>query len=164
MEKLLSVLLAFTGWSVMDQRNGEGLELRRTQDFEAVRRLALESGLEDGSFASIVAAFGLYSENDLVGCAALKQTERSFSVEWFAVSEPLRRRGLGKKLIAEIEREARLRGADRLWALARAPAFFQKLGFRLAGENEMGGPTLDNCMKCPQYMRSCNPAIVVKAL
>ncbi|MBN1678173.1 MAG: GNAT family N-acetyltransferase [Candidatus Thermoplasmatota archaeon] len=148
----------------MQQRNGLNLELRRTQDFEGIRRLALESGLEDGSFASIVAALGLYSGKDLVGCAALKQTDRSFSVEWLAVSEPLRKRGLGGRLIAEIELEARLRGADRLWALARAPGFFQRLGFRLAGESEGSGPTLDNCMKCPQYMRSCRPAIVVKAL
>lgn len=141
-----------------------GLDLRRTRDYEAVRRLALGSGLEDGPFADVVAAFGIYAGDELVGCAALKQTNSAFCVEWLAVSKPLRGRGLGSKLISEVEREAVQRGATRLWALARAPAFFQKLGFSMADKNDTGGPTLNNCMRCPQYMKNCMPAIVVKPL
>jgi len=145
--------------------NGDsGLELRRTRDYEAVRRLAIGAGLEDGPFLDVVAAFGWYSGDDLVGCAALKQTNSTFCVEWLAVSEPLRGRGLGNKLISELEREARLRGADRLWALARAPDFFRKNGFVLAEGSEKDGPNLNNCMRCPQYMKNCMPAIVMKRL
>jgi len=149
---------------IMDHDVGTDLEFRRTRDYEAVRRLALGSGLEDGPFADVVAAFGLFSGDELVGCAALKQTDYLFCVEWVAVSESLRGRGLGSRLIAEVEQEARLRGAERLWALARAPGFFQKTGFRMAGKDDLGGPTLNNCMRCPQYMKNCSPAIMVKSL
>lgn len=140
------------------------LELRRTRDYEAVRHLALGSGLEDGPFTGIVAAFGFYSGDVLVGCAALKHTDSTFCVEWLAVSEELRGRGCGTRLVAEVEREARARGADKLWALARAPEFFRKIGFRMAEANEKGGPTLSNCIRCPQYLKTCKPAIVVKSL
>lgn len=149
---------------IMTQTDDLELELRQTRDYEAVRRLALGSGLEDGPFVSIVAAFGVFSGDELVGCAALKQKDSVFCVEWLAVSEPLRGRGLGSRLLSEIEREARLRGAERLWALARAPGFFMKIGFVMAGEAEKGGPTLTNCMICPQYKKTCSPAIVVKDL
>jgi N-acetylglutamate synthase-like GNAT family acetyltransferase len=83
-------------------------------------------------------------------------------VEWLAVSEPLRGQGYGARLVVEVEREARESGAERLWALARAPDFFKKIGFRLAHEGEKGGPTLNNCIRCPQYKQNCEPAIVVK--
>lgn len=148
----------------MGRKDDTGLELRRTRDYEAVRRLALGSGLEDGPFVGVVAAFGVYSGDELVGCVALKQTDSAFCVEWLAVSEDLRGRGLGTRLISEVEREAKQRGAERLWALARAPDFFGKIGFRLAGNDEVGGPTLNNCKICPQYMKNCRPAIVVKEL
>lgn len=142
----------------------DDIELRSTDDFEGIRKLALASGLEDGTFEGIAAAFGLYAGDRLVGCAALKQVDDRYSVEWLAVDESLRNRGFGSKLIRQVEDEARSRGARTLWALARAPGFFQSIGFRLARPEETGGPTLVNCMKCPQFRKSCDPAIVVRAL
>lgn len=148
----------------MRERKDSDLELRRTRDYEAVRRLALGSGLEDGPFTGVVAAFGFYSGDSLVGCAALKQTDTTFCVEWLAVSEELRGQGCGTRLVAEVEREARARGAEKLWALARAPDFFKKIGFRMAKAGDEGGPTFGNCIRCPQYMKTCKPAILVKHL
>lgn len=147
---------------IMRRSSTKDIEIRRTRDYEAVRRLALDAGLEDGSFTGVVVAFGAYSGDDLVGCAALKQTDTAFSVEWLAVSEPLRGKGFGKRLVAEVELEARQRGARRLWALARAPEFFRGIGFRLAHEYEEGGLTMSGCKRCPQYQRNCTPSIVVK--
>jgi len=140
------------------------IELRSTDDFEGIRKLALASGLEDGTFDGIAAAFGLYSGEELVGCAALKQVEDRFSVEWLAVADCMRNRGLGSRLIRKVEDEARTRGARTLWALARAPGFFQAIGFRLVRADETGGPTLANCAKCAQFRKTCNPAIVVRSL
>lgn len=142
----------------------DDIDLRSTDDFEGIRKLALASGLEDGAFDGIIAAFGLYSGEELVGCAALKQVSERYSIEWLAVAERMRNHGLGSRLIRQIEEEARSRGARTLWALARAPGFFQAIGFRLAGPDETGGPTLVNCVKCAQFGISCNPAIVVRSL
>lgn len=136
--------------------------LRKTEDYDAIRALALRSGLEDGTFENIVMACGYYIGNELFGCAALKRDGERYAVEWLAVSEPLRRKGVGRMLVKRIEAEARIRGADKVWALARAPRFFESIGFRVASSGESGGPTMSNCLLCSQYEKTCFPAIVVK--
>ncbi len=136
--------------------------LRKTDDYNAVRALALRSGLEDGTFENIVTAYGYYIGDELVGCAALKRDGERFAVEWLAVSEGLRRKGVGRMLVQSVEAEARMRGAERVWALARAPRFFERIGFRVASSDESGGPTMSNCLLCSQYQKTCFPAIVVK--
>ena len=141
-----------------------GLELRITNDYEAIRRLALASGLEDGTFQRTVVAFGYYLFDDLVGCATLRKDGEMYSVDWLAVAEHMRGKGLGSGLVDVIAREAGEREANRLWALARAPEFFEKIGFRRTVENDGIGPVLANCLVCPQYHKSCFPAIMLKDL
>jgi len=139
-------------------------EIRRTDDFEAIRALALRSGLEDGTFENVVSAFGYFLDNRLVGCVALKVEGTRYSVDWLAVEEGLRKMGLGSFLVSRVEAEARMRGADKLWTLARSPRFFEKIGFRNASMEEAGGPTLSNCLLCRQYQKTCFPAVLVKNL
>jgi len=146
------------------QETASGPVLRKTDDYNSVRVLALRSGLEDGTFENIVTAYGYYIDSGLVGCVALKQEESKFSVEWLAVSEELRGKGIGGLLVGKIEAEAKARGAARIWALARAPRFFEKIGFRKSTMDELGGPTMSNCLLCSQFQTSCFPAVVVKDL
>lgn len=138
--------------------------LRRTADYQAMRRLALKSGLEDGSFEGYEAAFGYFVDDDLVGCAALKMKDLLFTVECLAVDEGFRGKGIGRSLITMIEEEAAAKGADRIWALARAPEFFIKNGYHLADPDSPGGPSMKGCEACPQFKRNCNPAVVHKTL
>jgi len=148
----------------MDAQDLKGPELKRTADFEGMRALALSSGLEDGTFENIITAYGYYLDAGLVGCVALKKDGNRYSIEWLAVAEPLRSKGVGALLVKTIENEARVRGADRLWALARAPRFFEKIGYRTSTMMESGGPSMSNCMLCQQYQRTCFPAVMVKRL
>lgn len=138
--------------------------LRKTDDYEAVRALAIRSGLEDGTFEHVVTAWGYFIGEELVGCAALKQDGGRFAVEWLAVSEGLRGKGLGRMLVGMVEAEARMRGAERVWALARAPRFFERIGFRVSSPDEPASPMMSNCLLCSQYQRSCFPAVMVKQL
>lgn len=138
--------------------------LRKTDDLDAVRNLALRSGLEDGTFEGVVAAYGWFIGEELAGCVALKRDGDRYSVEWLAVAEGLRRKGVGRMLVERVEADARTRGAERIWALARAPRFFESIGFRVATSSESGGPTMSNCLLCSQYQRTCFPAVVVKQL
>lgn len=148
----------------MDGQGGKGPTIRRTADFDAIRALALSSGLEDGTFENIITAYGYYFGEVLMGCVALKKDGGRYSIEWLAVSEDLRKKGVGSLLVKTIENEARARGADRIWALARAPRFFEKIGYRTSTMNESGGPSMSNCMLCQQYQRSCFPAVMVRKL
>jgi N-acetylglutamate synthase-like GNAT family acetyltransferase len=138
--------------------------LRKTEDFEAIRKLALESGLEDGRFDNIVCAFALFIEDEIVGCAAMKVVDDTYSVEWLAVKEEPRGKGLGKSLVDAVAGEAEKSGAHKLWALARAPDFFLSVGFSMSSQEESPGPSFEGCRKCHQYNVSCFPRIVVKAL
>ncbi len=148
----------------MTETSQDGLELRPTSDYEAIRRLALASGLEDGTFQRTIIAFGYYLLDDLVGSATLRRDGDMYSVDWLAVAERMRGKGLGGGLVAVTAKEAETRGAKRLWALARAPEFFEKMGFRRVVADDGIGPVLANCLVCPQYNKSCFPAIMVKDL
>ena len=140
------------------------LVLRKTSDYGAMRSLALRAGLEDGNFEGYDASFGYFVEDILVGCAALKNKEGMFTVECLAVSEEYRRRGLGRSLIGMVEAEAVARGANQIWALARAPGFFMKNGYREMDPDLPGGPSMKGCGTCPQFNNTCRPAIVMKML
>ncbi len=138
--------------------------LRETNDYSAMLCLARESGLESDHLTGIVRAFGFYLDDKLVGCAALKKGGNLFMVECLAVADGMRGRGLGRVLVTRIEKEAIAIGVNRLWAIARQPGFFLRIGYRTGSAGDPGAPKNDDCMTCPQFGKSCHPAIVVKDL
>lgn len=124
----------------------------------------MSAGLEDGPFEDIVTIYGFFDEDRIIASAALKRSGDVFSVEWLAVEEGLRKQGYGRRLVSKVADDAKAFGASDLWALARAPEFFLKIGFELRSEDESPGPTHAACSKCRQYKRTCHPRIVVLAL
>jgi N-acetylglutamate synthase-like GNAT family acetyltransferase len=139
-------------------------ELRETNDFSAMLSLARESGLDSDHLTGIVSAYGFYLDGKLVGCAALKKGNDMFMVECLAVAEIMRGKGLGMRLVRKIEEEAVANGARKLWAIARQPIFFERIGYHVSSASEPGAPRNDDCATCPQFGKSCYPAIVVKDL
>lgn len=129
-------------------------------DREAMRALALEAGLEDGGFDGVVTSYGAFDDDELKGCVALKRVGDVFSVEWLAVKQEIRGRGAGRRLVYRVAEDARSLGAKEIWALARSPDFFLRIGFSLSSEEESPGPTYAGCAKCPQYRTTCRPHIV----
>ncbi|UCE81143.1 MAG: GNAT family N-acetyltransferase [Methanobacteriota archaeon] len=144
-------------------RTAEGI-LRTTEDYESVRRLALDSGLEDGRFDGIIRVYGYYIGEELVGCVALKLSRGEYSVEWLAVRERDRGKGFGRKLVERVVADAKEQGAKELWALARTPGFFLHMGFVVSPEGNQRGPTVETCRKCPQFNVTCSPKVVAMAL
>ena len=148
----------------MARKTTDHLEFRETNDFGSMRRLALRSGLEDGAYDDFAKALGFFRNGELVACAGLKVQNEVYSLECVAVSEELRSEGLGRRLVTALEDEARLMGATRMWALARAPVFFERIGYQRVSQEDSPGPSLKGCESCPQYLRSCKPSIVKKDL
>lgn len=140
------------------------MEIRPTDDRGAIRGLALKAGLEDGNFEGVIRTYGMFVGDDLKACVALKRVDDVFSVEWLAVDAELRGRGIGRRLVLRVAEDARALGARDLWALARAPEFFLRVGFKLSSEEESAGPSFAGCTKCPQYRSSCQPQIVTLRL
>lgn len=141
-----------------------GVDVRTMTDYEAIRQLALASGLEDGTFQQTLVAYGCYRSDELIGCGTLRLDGERYSVDWLAVSDHMRGKGLGLELVSVIADEARRRGARKLWAIARVPGFYEKIGFRHSTEDLGEGPTLENCLHCHQFHKTCFPAVMVMDL
>ncbi len=137
---------------------------RDTDAFEVMRALARRSGLEEGGNDPFDDAHGCFLGDELIGCAGLKMSDGVFTVENLAVDERFRDEGIGTILVRMIEQDAQRRGATGIWALARAPEFFKKLGYAEADPPAGGKPSMLGCLSCPQYKKSCNPALMFKAL
>lgn len=140
--------------------------IRRTRGLKAIRKLCVDAGLDmqDGPLEGVVVAYGAYIGNRLVGCAALQSDDGSRFLEYVAVDAKMRKRGIGAMLVAKIEEEARARGMKELWAKARAPEFYRRIGFRVLRDDERGPKSLESCQDCSQFRKICFPAIIVKKL
>jgi N-acetylglutamate synthase-like GNAT family acetyltransferase len=105
------------------RKSGPSPELRRTSDYASMVALGRRAGLETSTLTKVLAAFGYYLGEELVGCACLREVEGVFTVECLAVADSSRGQGLGSSLVHAVEDEARSRGVERLWAVARRPGF-----------------------------------------
>lgn len=135
-------------------------------DLAAMRRLGVACGLEDEGRddEGIVAAWGAFAGERMVGAIALERFAGMDTANWMAVDEGYRRRGIATALYAELEREARARGTRRLWVTARAPAFFLAQGFEPAPPGARRDALLGGCLDCGQYGRECEPRALCKRL
>ena len=140
--------------------------LARTDDLEAMKELGERSGWEpeERPLRGVVIAYGYFTGERLVGCAALQVLEGYHFLEYVAVDSAHRNHGLGSSLVAKIEDEARTRGIRELWAKARLPGFYEKIGFRAHSAESHGPKSIEDCRSCPQYRRTCYPSMVVKTL
>jgi GNAT superfamily N-acetyltransferase len=140
--------------------------LNGAAEVDALRRLGVEAGLDAGDDcdADVVAAWGAFEGSDLVGGIALEAHRGLDVVGWLAVGEPLRGRGVGSRLLGTLEDEARRRNVHELWATARAPGFFIRNGYAVAGGGGERELLLPGCFACDHYLEDCHPKIVRKVL
>ena len=144
----------------------DGLRIERTADMTAVRRLGVACGLDDSDRGDerVRAAWGAFAGDELAGAIVLERLRELETVNWMAVGEAYRRRGLASRLYAVLEREARARGIKRLWVTARTPAFFAAQGFRAVPPGAEWDTLLGECPQCGQYGRGCTPQALFKYL
>ncbi len=141
-------------------------EIVRTEDLEEMKRLGEKAGWEpeDGPLNGVVVAYGCFDQGRMIGCAALQVIKGEHFLEYVAVESSMRGRGLGAALVARIEDEARALGLKELWAKARLPGFYERLGYTVYRTGARGAKSVKDCEKCPQYHTTCFPALVVKRL
>ncbi len=140
------------------------LRLQQTDDYESMVKLGRDAGLDIETLGPVLTAYGILDEEELVGCACLKEHEGAYLLECLAVKAEYRGKGLGTRLVRKVEEDAKSRGANRILALARSPGFFKKVGFRVTDPGEVDFPSLSGCSSCPQFCTSCSPAVVLKEL
>ena len=141
------------------------VEIRRSDDFAAALALAREAQLEVSEDADEpLALWGAFDGERLVGIVTLAKDGGIPLVEWIAVRDGYRGRGVASRLLAVAEDEARRRGETALWATARAPAFFIAAGYEAVAVGEEREHLLAHCRDCLQRDMTCRPEAVRKGL
>jgi N-acetylglutamate synthase-like GNAT family acetyltransferase len=142
-----------------------GIEIRRTDDRLGAIALGVAAGLDSRGPADedVLAVWGAYDDGVLVGTVTLGKLYDLVVVSWLAVAEAHRGRGLGRRLLGELEAEARRRSEREVWAPARAPGFFKAQGYHEVVAGTERDRLLGDCLDCEQF-GVCRPEVVVKRL
>lgn len=100
----------------------------------------------------------------VMACGALKEYSPSLAeVASVAVAREAHGLGLGTAIVGEVERLARKRGIDELFALTLTPKFFESAGYALADRALYPEKIRRDCLKCPRRIR-CNEYCVVRSV
>lgn len=94
----------------------------------------------------------------LLGGLVLAIRQEEYIIDGIAVDSSLRGKGAGGELLELAVREAKSRGADSIYLVAKAPGFFGKHGFETVSREE--APEFFECLTCPQYGVSCHPEVM----
>jgi amino-acid N-acetyltransferase len=135
-------------------------------DLAAMRRLGVACGIEDEGRGDedVLAAWGAYAGDRLVGAVCLERHGELDTPNWLAVDRDYRRRGIAAALYAELELDAAARGIRELWVTARAPGFFVTQGFEVVPPGPERDALLGDCPRCDQFGRRCWPEALTKRL
>ena len=100
----------------------------------------------------------------VIGCVALHfYTPSAAEVRSLAVEARCKGQGLGRKMVEEIEREAREHGLSSLFAFTYIPAFFRKLGYDEVERGELPLKAWKDCLRCPKF-QCCDETAMLKIL
>jgi amino-acid N-acetyltransferase len=104
------------------------------------------------------------TSDTVVACGALKEYSPSLAeVASVAVAREAHGLGLGTAIVAEVERLARKRDIDELFALTLTPGFFQSAGYMIADRALYPEKIRRDCLRCPRRIR-CNEYCVVRSV
>ena len=109
--------------------------------------------------------FVVYQEGgEIVAAAALHICwEDLGEVRSLAVLPPATRRGIGSRLVAHCEAEARRLGLERIFTLTYQEEFFHRLGFRVVDKATLPHKVWTDCLKCVKFP-NCDEIAMLKHL
>ncbi len=81
-----------------------------------------------------------------------------------AVDKDHQRQGLGKKIVKELEKEAKFLGLTKLLTLTYQKEFFESLNFKEIPKEEVPSQKVwSDCIKCPHFP-NCNEISLIKTI
>lgn len=150
------------------------ITLRTAQVSEAAAILALiEAHLEEGHLLPrtlselahrasrfVVAVTG----GQVVACAELAPLSGAVAeVRSLVVHRDVRHEGVGRQLVDELVRRARVQGFDTLSAFTHGPGYFVRMGFSIVPHHWMREKIVADCQACALF-RKCGQSAVVLSL
>jgi amino-acid N-acetyltransferase len=118
---------------------------------------------ELGEVAAHVDRFvvGVDGRGSVVACGELAPLSAARAeIRSLVVTDKRRGEGLGRRVVEEIRRRARLEGFDDLCVFAHQPAYFVHLGFSIVPHTWLPEKLAANCRACPLFRRCDQFALV----
>jgi N-acetylglutamate synthase-like GNAT family acetyltransferase len=153
----------------------EQISLRMAQPADVASIVALVNGYaSDSVMLPISAERVVLALEDFViaadwrgrvrACGALKEYSPSLAeVASVAVARDAHGGGLGKRIVAELEALARMRGIDELFALTMTPGFFESAGYLVTERARYPEKIRRDCASCARRF-GCAEVCVARVL
>ena len=129
---------------------------------EAARTTTVLPRTRDNIFEHLRDFLVIESEGRIEACGALCVMGASLAeVKSLVVTEGLRGKGLGKRIVLALLDEARKLELRRVFALSDNPPLFERMGFRIADRETLPQKVWRECLFCPKYLNCTETAMEV---
>ncbi len=99
----------------------------------------------------------------IIACGGLHVLwEDMAEVRSMAIHPDYQQKGLGRKLVEFMKKEAVQLGVKRLYTFTLAEEFFKMLGFRLREKEELPSKLWDDCSRCPKFFKCDEVGMVLE--
>ncbi|HNV21809.1 MAG TPA: N-acetyltransferase, partial [Candidatus Hydrogenedentes bacterium] len=107
--------------------------------------------------------FHVYEEDGVIlGCCALHVDMQNLAeVRSLVVHEDRRRTGVGAAMLRACLEDARGLEVEKVYALTRLPAFFEREGFLVIDKHELPSKVFRDCVRCPKFP-DCDEVAVIR--
>ena len=130
----------------------------------------IENGIilkrDNDEVASNIRSYIIYKEDNkilAVGALHIYSVEVG-EIRSLAVEPNFQKKGLGRKIVSALEKEAKQLGIKKLLTLTYQKEFFEKMGFNeIPKENVPSHKIWSDCIKCPHFP-NCNEISLIKTI
>lgn len=99
----------------------------------------------------------------IIACGGLHVLwENIAEVRSLAIHPDYQNKGLGRKLVEFMKKEAAGLGVQRLYTFTLAEEFFKQLGFKPKEKEELPAKLWDDCSRCPKYFKCDEVGMVLE--
>ncbi len=135
------------------------IKIIETGDYKELIPLFRVSGLEinqDDAPKNLITCWKTIGDDDtLIGGVSIEKREGYFVVGDIAVQGEFRNTGIATMMMERAMKKLKEFGAKEIYLVAKAPKFFEKLGFKYVELEEI--PDIFTCQECQQRGVKCFP-------
>lgn len=103
-----------------------------------------------------------YDSNIRGVCALHIMWEDLAEIRSLAVDREYQKMGIGKNLVRQCLKEAKLLELQRVFALTYHPEFFKKLGFVDVDKSSLPQKIWGDCLRCPRFPECDEHAVIIR--
>ncbi len=103
-----------------------------------------------------------YNANICGVCALHIMWEDLAEIRSLAVDSEYQKMGIGKNLVRQCLKEAKLLGLQKIFALTYHPEFFKKLGFVDIDKSSLPQKIWGDCLRCPRFPGCDEYAVILE--